>query len=212
MNVAHFYHVWSDGHWQQPVAEHLDALDEAEFSGYFAVGIVGSNRNRAEVMREILGRRPINRVAIAREGFEQVTLTDLHRYAAKRDGAVMYAHTKGAHDNTEFRAAWRWSMTSQVVQRWRENIAELEAGHDAVGCHWLTETEFPGIVADTPFPMFGGNYWIASTEYLRQLPAPAGDRYAAEAWIGLGDPRVVDRTPGWPSLEAFQQSLTRTAA
>lgn len=204
MNCAHFYHCWCDGAWRDPVTEHIQALADASFTGYFAVGLVGSNRNRHEALAQIREWREPNRIIAASTGFEQVTLTQAHRYAAKHDGAILYAHTKGAHDNTEFRALWRRSMTVNVVSRWRENLAALQDGADLVGCHWLTQERYPGIVADTPFPMLGGNYWIARCDYLRCLPSPTGgDRYAAEAWVGLGDPCVVDLTPGWPGLDTF---------
>lgn len=208
MNVAHFYHVWADGHWHAPVDEHLTALTESGFDGRIAIGIVGRMHNCVLPLREIERRIKTPDFFVSDHGWEQRTLQHVHEFAQQHDGAVMYAHTKGAHDNTPFRAAWRRSMTLQVVKHWREN-AELLEHHDldVIGCHWLTEAEFPGIVTDTPFPMFGGNFWIARCEYVRRLPPVSDDnRYAAEAWIGLGDPKVLDLVPGWPGSQPFPTS------
>jgi hypothetical protein len=146
------------------------------------------------------------RVAVeADAGFEQVTLAAVRRYAIENDGAVMYAHTKGAQDVTDFRAKWRRSMTRRVVGNWRATLAALDE-HDAVGCHWLTREGFPGFEQEFPdgTPFFGGNFWMARCDYLRTLPEPSTrSRFDAERWIGLGAPRVLDLNPGWPAANLF---------
>ena len=141
--------------------------------------------------------------ACEREGFRVVTLNVLRDYASRVDGALLYAHSKGAATVDPFRDRWRRSMLARVVRPWRENAALLEE-HDAVGCHWLTEEKFPGMFGVMTEPMdgsgfFGGNFWLARCDYLRTLPeCPVSPRWQAESWIGWGKPRVVDLLPGWP--------------
>lgn len=208
--VTHWYHLFAAGEWRDPVAEHLAALEAARYEGAFIVGVVGTAEQRQEALDELQAIRPPDRVIPAEAGWEQVTLDAAHRYADEHDGAVMYAHTKGAGRPSPFQDDWRRSMTRLVVNDWRANAALLEAGYDAVGCHWLTAEQFPGTVADTPFPMFGGNFWLATCEYLRRLPPLAyGTRHDAEAWVGLGDPHVMDLLPGWPGTPPFPRGRVR---
>lgn len=198
--VAHFYHVYcKTDDWRDPLAEHLAALDDAGFDGPFYVGIVGPWWRRREVTDELRWIRQPRVTCCADEGYEQVTLRRVHDYAKDANGAVLYAHTKGAHDPSTVNEAWRRSMTWDLVRGWREAVAALEDGYDAVGGHWLTPEEFPGHVDHAPLPCFGGNFWLATCEYLRRLP-PVGEscRHDAEGWIGRGDPRVLDLHPGWP--------------
>lgn len=205
MELAHFYHAWTPGSWTEPVLEHVDALLAADFSDPVYLGLVGASLWRSAAAGAF---NPLDvRIAVeADSGFEQVTLAKVREYAQKHDGAVLYAHTKGAQDVTVFRAEWRRSMTRRVVSDWRANLAHLDS-FDAVGCHWLTAEQFsswaPQEFPDgTPF--FGGNFWIARCDYLRTLPEPSTRcRFDAERWIGLGDPKVLDLAPGWPATELF---------
>lgn len=194
-----------DGDWTDPVLEHVDALLAADFSDPVYLGLVGASLWRSAAAGAF---DPLDvRIAVeADSGFEQVTLAKVREYAQEHDGAVLYAHTKGAMDATQFRADWRRSMTRLVVSDWRANLAHLEH-FDAVGCHWLTAEQFsswaPQEFPDgTPF--FGGNFWIARCDYLRTLPEPScRSRFDAERWIGLGDPKVLDLNPGWPEARLF---------
>lgn len=179
MNLTVFYHCWEGGQWQAPHLEFQSALASAGFKGDVVI-----NWSRATS--------------------EAPTINMLRGYAQAHDGAVLYAHTKGAATVEEFRDRWRASMTNHVVRRWRENLTLLESV-DAVGCHWLTEEAFPGMFqqgmtdphAGSGF--FGGNFWMARCDYLRNLPRCRMEpRWEAERWIGHGRPRVVDLLPGWP--------------
>jgi hypothetical protein len=102
-------------------------------------------------------------------------------------------------------------MTQFVVKGWRKCRDALASGHyDAVGCHWLTADEFAHVRADTNYPMFGGNFWMATCEYIRSLPpVPNNTRHEAESWIGLNNPRVIDLFPGWPGSVPFPRHKMR---
>lgn len=198
MNVAHWFHIYAAGDWREPVAEHMAALADSGFDGEFHVGIVGPPENVDEVRAELAAIRPPNTWVCAPVGWEQVTLHALHEHAQSFDGAILYAHTKGAHDPSTVNIAWRRSMSWHLVKGWRPAAEALDHGYAAVGCHWLTVEEF-GRPDGVPLPCFGGNYWLARSDYVRQL-APCADscRHDAEGWIGTGAPRVLDLCPGWP--------------
>jgi hypothetical protein len=201
MRVAAWYHVYCAGTWRAPLGEHLSALARTSFDGPTFFGIVGPGMERAKVRNLLTVRIPGHVVcAQAPRGWEQETLDPLHDWAkANPDDAVLYAHTKGAAQPTAWNEAWRRSMTCALFGNLEANLAALEDGRDAVGCHWLTTEQFPGLIPAQGFPFFGGNFWLARCDYLARLPVCSRQsRHEAEAWIGHGDPKVVDLQPGWP--------------
>ncbi len=211
MNVAHFYHVYAAGQWREPVAEHMAALEDSKFDGYFGVGIVGPPESQWAAQFELETLNAPDLEVCAEKGWEQVTISALHEYAQHNDGAVLYAHTKGAARSNAFQDEWRRSMTHHLVSKWQNARDDLASGHyDAVGCHWLTAEEYPHVKVDTSYPMFGGNFWMATCEYLRGLPpVGTGTRHEAESWIGLNGPRVLDLFPGWPGTVPFPRHKMR---
>lgn len=199
-DIACFYHIWADGAWEAPAHQHFQVLRRSYFDGSVHVGLVGSPQNRDDVQKFVakFWGHGFDVCASADTGYEQVTLNALREYVHGDDAEtfVLYAHTKGAYDDTPFNEDWRYAMTEQLI-RYAHTLTLYLYDHDAIGLHWLTPEEFPELVT-TPF--FGGNFWLATTDYLRTLP-PVGTetRYDAEAWIGLNNPKVHDLDPGWPS-------------
>ena len=88
--LAHFYHVYADGAWQDPLTEHLAALDASGLGAALdvkAAGIVGSPAN---CQAAIAALGPAWQIAVtAGTGFEHVTLAQAPRVRrARREGAV----------------------------------------------------------------------------------------------------------------------------
>lgn len=219
--IRHFYHVYAGGAWAEPAREHAAALVAARFTGHITVGLAGPAQDRA-IARTYLAARfadlhgsPVD-WAEWDTGFEQTTLTALHQWAqaSPGDAIVLYAHTKGAYNQTDWNAAWRRSMTLYVAGGWQECAGILADGYDTAGCHWLTPEQYPD-AENVPSPFYGGNFWWARAGYIATLPPPAGAaRHDAELWIGLGSPRAYDLLPGWPGpdLCAPGQALIRIRA
>lgn len=215
--VRHYYHVWAAGAWECPVEEHLTALAAAGLRAGMVIGLAGPAGDRRTARKTItrrlseLGLPAPLRWAEADEGWEQVTLGQVHLdvHQVPSEYPVLYAHTKGAHNNSETNAAWRRSMTRRLVSGWRQCAKLLDDGYDTVGCHWITpedECPYPDQTVDSPF--YGGNFWWASSSYLATLPEPwKAARHDAEAWVGLGAPCAYDLLPGWPSTELFRQQV-----
>lgn len=186
LKLAAFYHVYATGAWEEPLREFLDALDRAEFEGHLYLGVVGSPKEPI-----LTGTRLHTLVTAADEGGEQVTLAAVREYAQIYDGAVLYAHTKGAARDYALQRPWRREVTEQLILPWRENLAALE-DHDVVGSSWQDWDDEPS--------GFLANFWMARCDYIRTLPPPpAARRTAAETWIGmsspLAKPRVYDLAP-----------------
>ena len=208
--VAHFYHCWADGFWNAPASEHAAALRESGFKAdTVTVGLAGSPENTGGAIAwfssELAFAGPVTFVT-APEGYEQVTLSVLRRYAVscarqRRETAILYAHTKGASSTTVHARDWRRIMTAHVVARWDIGAALLHE-YEAAGCFWLTPEKHGERGVESPF--FAGNFWWARASYLARLPEPGtATRYDAERWIGLGRPRICDLRPGYPSDDAF---------
>ena len=120
------------------LTEHLGFLEAsglAEQIGYLRLGIVG-----AESVADRKDRLPIEIVAQADAGWEQVTLNRLHEDSVHGDpfDAVLYAHSKGISEPNRWNKVWRRSMALALVDDWRNCVTLLEGGLDAVGCHWMT--------------------------------------------------------------------------
>lgn len=198
--INHFYHIYADGSWQEPVEEHINALKKHgladELNGFF-IGLVGSEENRNSVIEKMKEYEiDFSVVSEAESGWEQVTMNKLYEFAQGNDGLIFYAHTKGAHDPSPINIAWRKSMCYFNVVMWKNTKAYFSIMDvDTIGCHWCNNA------------FWGGTYWWARAEYIRNLGYPkTEDRWKAEEWIGSGQPKIVDLNPGWPSFQGFVTS------
>ena len=203
VELTHFFHVYVDGNYRRAVKEHLRAMQNSGLNDALTsrkVGIVGTPPRREEAKRMLAD---FEIVAEADSGWEQVTLEKLREFAHENVGAIFYAHTKGATNTSHVAQPWRISMTHDTVTRWRECVEALETC-DAAGPHWITSTQSEH--ARHKF-FFGGNFWWATTDYLRRLPKLENEhRFQAEGWIGLADPKVKNMRPGEPELGNFARA------
>lgn len=130
--------------------------------------------------------------------FEYPALRFLYREAHVIDGLFYYFHTKGISyygvDTTDrlflrFKRkieAWRELLEYFMFSRWRLAVNRLQAGFDAYGClRWPPRN----------YTMFSGNFWWATSHYLRGLPliteeSISQNRFYAEVWLWEKTPRV----------------------
>jgi len=200
VRLHHFYHLYADGCWEVPALEHFDAL---RLSGLYAqldtlhVGFVGSVENVAAAQDALRGY-DFETCADMRDGFEQETLDRLWEFSHNNDGAVLYAHTKGAANYARINDAWRRSMTYHCVIRWEYAVEQIAAGKTIAGCHWIKgnpnierlveawqnrHLNPPGL--DGVGGMFGGNFWWTRLEDVRRNVKPTRvSRMDAEHWLG----------------------------
>lgn len=186
VRLTHFYHVYADGDWRVPARDHFAALEASNLTDNLdsvRLGIVGCESNREQVKNNLPGVV----VCESDTGWEQVTLNKVREFAQSDDGAILYAHTKGAVARSELSSRWRVSMIHDTVTRWRECVEALGTV-DAVGSYWLKSSEPEH--SDHGF-FFAGNFWWAQSSYLRKLdPVRNENRFQAEGWVGLGNPSV----------------------
>jgi len=139
------------------------------------------------------------------------TILTLEQWAKTHpDWYVLYFHAKGAtHDaNDGYSIAWRGCMMKGVVKNWRTCIADLDAGCDAVGSHWME----PPATPPGQYIFAGTFFWVKSS-FVLTLPSiteririkvsgidSVESRYESEVWIGNGPnvPKVKDyHGPNW---------------
>lgn len=75
---------------------------------------------------------------------------------------IGYGHLKGlsrANTNDLIAKDWRDYLVYWTIERWSTNVTKLEEGYDGSGVNWF----------DFPFPHFSGNFWWATSKYLRTL-------------------------------------------
>lgn len=199
-SLHHFYHVYADGAWYDPLVEHIDAL--TRFGLYDALntlhfGIVGRSDAISDVKRIIAERIACFEVcAEVPTGWEQETLEPLWKFTQSNDGLVSYAHTKGASRSNPIDHPWRRSMEFFNFVHWQRPVEALTNGYLVAGCHW-----FYGGLDQNPVygtgGMFGGTFWWTHCHLLRQNAAPGrASRYEAEHWIG----QITEHTPLLPEL------------
>jgi hypothetical protein len=114
---------------------------------------------------------------------------------------ILRFHLKGiTHYNTP-----NWPANNEInqlldthlIERWREVVAKLDEGYDAVGTYWVKQ----------PWPHFKGNVWWATSDYIKRLKLlkmPHENNFQqqitgggwivhdAESWVGTSNPHAYD--------------------
>lgn len=141
---------------------------------------------------------------------ENLTLVMLEEWVKSHAGwHVLYFHAKGStHGEGDplnvLGTNWRNCLMRGVVENWRRCVADLDAGCDSVGSHWM-----PGMVDGTQ-NIWAGNFWWATSDFLRTVPSiylrdrikvsgikSLESRYESEVWLGNAPrlPKVKDYHP-----------------
>lgn len=171
----------------------LDAADQ------FVVGINGGEESAQLANVLIPSKADITLHGLASRA-ENLTIVEIEKWVRDHlDWAVLYFHSKGAthepnSDYGKFAGRWRRCMMNHMVSNWRGCVDNLRDGYEATGCHWMT-----GLGSDKSQNIFAGNFWWATSDFLRDVPsiflrdrikvsgiASLESRYEAEVWIGNG--------------------------
>lgn len=207
--IHHFYHIYADGQWMEPVSEHVRALKMGLIDNLntFRIGIVGSETNR-QAVEDYLMTLNIEFFICAEEptGWEQVTQQKIWEFCYHNGGAMLYAHTKGASNPSDVNIRWRRSMTWHNVIQWEFAVEKLK-DHDLYACHWIQP------LLSMPEHrkgnwMAAGTFFWGRCELIARFPRPAlNHRHEAEGWVGYGYAekpyRVYDPTPYFPNTAPF---------
>jgi len=160
--VTVFYHLACMGNWRQVFEEQMLQLTQ---NGFLRVKLtvlgtdedlqwVRSTCDRLRLDFEVLFH------ATEMSCFEAPAMKAIEAHARQSDGYVLYLHSKGVSNPAhEPKAKWRRLMMRELVENWEKCLLQLPQ-YDLVGVNWR---DMP------PISHFCGNFWYASTRYLRQL-------------------------------------------
>ena len=192
--VQLFYHLACMGNWREVFEEQMRQLQQ---NGFDRINLtVLCTDEEMQVVNSIfdtLDVRP-NIIYHGREltCFETPAMRAIEEYARQHEGYVLYLHSKGvSNPQDETKSKWRSLMMRELVENWEYCVQQLPH-YDLVGVNWR---EMP------PISHFSGNFWYASTRYLRTLTdfdtyyrnplhyirdAVFDRRQSCEFWIGSG--------------------------
>ena len=177
---------------------------------HFVVGINGGSESRP--FADLLVPSKAHKVFHGLESHsENLTIVEIEQWVKDHPAwNVLYFHTKGCTHpvgsayGEGVSGPWRETMTRHLVLNWRQCVADLEMGYESVGCHFLRNQ------CDGTQNYWPGNFWWATSDFLRTLPsiyqreriktsgiAALDSRYEAEVWLGNGPrvPNVKDYLP-----------------
>jgi hypothetical protein len=207
VKIYHFYHIYADGKWEDPVTEHIDAL--IKYSLYDSldkmfIGFVGNNDNIFKVKQFLNDKINYETLDEQLTGWEQLTLEYVHSYSKNNiNESIFYAHTKSSSNPSKININWRKNMTYYNIVEWKERYKNLSS-HDTVGCHFVKSNKSEK--KWLPNGVWAGNYWWASCKYLSTIqPLQYNSRHDAETWILSSDhKKIYDACPGFPSMNLFK--------
>jgi hypothetical protein len=214
--IAVFYHcVFCTG---QPPKEFPNAypiiqyqMQELEESGliehtaHFLVGVNGNCESLYTAMA-CMPKKAKYKLHGLKSRAENLTIIEIEKFVKDHpDWNVLYFHSKGAtHTDVAYLKqveGWRNCMMRHCVTNWTQCVQDLQS-HDSVGCHYMV-----GMGTDKSQNIWAGNFWWATSNFLRTVPsmfererikesgiAALESRYESEVWIGNGKvlPNVKD--------------------
>ncbi|MCB9267668.1 MAG: class I SAM-dependent methyltransferase [Lewinellaceae bacterium] len=191
-HVSVFYHLACMGNWKEVFREQMSMLRQSGFRRV-ELTLLGGDEG-LQTVRSVGSELEldINLVFQAPDfsQFEKPAMLAIQEYARQHDGYVLYLHSKGVSNPADgTKAKWRRLMMRELVEKWEHCVLQLPR-YDIIGVNWR---DMP------PTSHFCGNFWYASTRYLRKLPdfghyfdhpryhiwdAVHNKRLGCEFWIG----------------------------
>jgi hypothetical protein len=160
--VEVFFHVACMHNWKLVFEEEMQHLHRNGFDRV-NLTILGSENDRfwiERTAREL--RMDVEIIFQAHDlmNFETPAMLAIEDFARKHEGFVLYLHSKGVSNPGDItKTKWRRLMLRELIDKWESCILQLP-NYDIIGVNWR---EMP------PVSHFCGNFWYASTQYLRTL-------------------------------------------
>lgn len=150
-------------------------------------------------------------------GHERPTINYLKDQADATDDEIYYVgygHLKGVtRPDDQKMIDWRNHSVYWSIERWKDSINKLNEGYEIASVNWM----------EYPHKHFSGNFWWASSNYIRRLKRladydkiqmgtpsdylngvildPGNWRFENEAWSGSGDPNLYELHKSHPPAD-----------
>lgn len=204
--AAVFYHVWAPENsvsWCLLIDEQIKNLIQAGLRHNARI-FCCINSKQGEVIRQYISQYnfiEIIEISEDESQYEAFTLKHLFDFCNKNKEYeyVMYFHTKGIRHFSQTRDlsviknvnSWRRFLEYGTITKWRDCVTMLQS-HDVAGINFHMH----------PREHFQGNFWWATSKYVRSLEHPLSksfadesfchpeqiNRVSCEMWIGSGKP------------------------
>lgn len=197
--VTVFYHLACMGNWQEVFVEQMQQLRQSGFRqvNLTLLGSGGDWQTAHDVCQDFDLLAQLVFRASELTHFETPSLRAIEVYAQQHPGYVLYLHSKGvSNPGNSIKTRWRQLMMHELVEKWQQCALQLPY-YDVVGVNWRDM----GSISH-----FSGNFWYASTRYLRTLvdfstyyahpqyqiwDAINDKRLGCEFWIGSSKPARI---------------------
>lgn len=161
--VKVFYHLACLGNWSMVFEEQMLLLQKNEFKR-INLTVLGTGDDLVRV-HSICNNLKLTTDLIFHDlsftQYEIPTILAIQEYARNNEGYVLYFHSKGVSNQTDQnKAKWRKLMMHELIENWNYCLLKIPY-YDVIGVNWC---DMP------PISHFSGNFWYASTQYLRKLP------------------------------------------
>lgn len=183
--ITVFYHVACMGNWQDVFREQMQQLSSNRFNKIH-LSVLGSNEE-LQLIQSVLQKMKIKVLTLLfnedLRNFEAPALNAIQEHAREYNGYVLYLHSKGVSNPAdEAKTKWRRLMMKELVENWENCMMQL-LNYDVIGVNWR---DMP------PISHFCGNFWYASTAYLRKLADFNNyyDKPIYKIWDRINDKRL----------------------
>ncbi|MDY0153023.1 MAG: hypothetical protein RBR72_00390 [Prevotella sp.] len=195
------YHVFCADGWELLVnaqVQRLRASGLLDASAKFYVSCITLHEGDVDTLKKIVNSDKLEIISIDNNPkvFEYPALEFLREKSDHEECLFYYFHTKGVSFFTKKRKdhcfakfkrrvnAWRLLMEYFLMDKWQVAVNILLDGYDTYGCN-----RYPPKPA--PYRMYAGNFWWASSKYIRTLPyldrrELQHNRFYAEDWLYEG--------------------------
>lgn len=175
-----FWHCYLINNWYEIMEEQMKLIIESglyeKLKPYSIHLCYYGDEEQSVKMNDFISKHdPENKVIIHyidKNFYEYPTLQRLHEFAYENDSYILYLHLKGVWSytdtskNSEAIRSWRKCLEYFNIEKWSDCVDKLNEGYEVVGALYnYNEKE----------PLFSGNIWWTTSDYVRKLKYPDYD-------------------------------------
>lgn len=177
-NINIFWHCYLINNWIEIFQEQINLIiDSGLYNNVRSIQLYfyGDDEQMNILFRLINKYDPKNKIIthyIRDNFYEYPTIQELHKFSQNNNSYVLYLHLKGVWSsldtskNREAIISWRKCLEYFNVEKWKDCIGKLKEGFEVVGALYNYNEQHP---------LFSGNIWWSTTDYIKKLKYPEYD-------------------------------------